>query len=89
MTTRGQALRQLALLASAPGLPLASGVGAPKRIGILSETSAEASEDTLIWEPEFWELMAQRGWIVRQNVVVERAFADRSRFVSLGSQTST
>jgi putative ABC transport system substrate-binding protein len=76
MTTRRQALRQLALLASASGLPLALGAGAPKRIGILSEASAEVSKDTLIWEPEVWELMAQRGWVVGQNVVVERAFAD-------------
>jgi putative ABC transport system substrate-binding protein len=76
MTTRRQALRQLALLASASGLPLALGAGAPKRIGILSEASAEVSKDTLIWEPEVWELMAQPGWVVGQNVVVERAFAD-------------
>lgn len=76
MTTRRQALRQLALLASSSGLPFALGAGAPKRVGILSEASAEASKDTLIWESEFWELMAQRGWIVGQNVVVERAFAD-------------
>jgi putative ABC transport system substrate-binding protein len=76
MTTRRQALRQLALLASASGLPLALGAGVPKRIGILSEASAEASKDTLNWEPEVWELMAQRGWVVGQNVVVERAFAD-------------
>lgn len=75
MTTRRQALRQLALLASSSGLPLASAAEAPKRIGILAEASAEASKDTLIWEPEFWELMAQRGWVVGQNVVVERAFA--------------
>jgi len=76
MTTRRQALRQLALLASAAGLPRASGAAAPKRIGILSEASAEASKNTLLWEPEFWELMAQRGWTVGQNVVVERALAD-------------
>src|SRR5580765_238383 len=76
MTTRRQALRQLALLASASGLPLALGAGAPKRIGILSEASAEVSKDTLIWEPELWEPMAQRGWVAGQNVVVERAFAE-------------
>ncbi len=76
MTTRRQALRQLALLASSSGPPLAIGAGAPKRIGILSEASAEASKGTVIWEPEFWELMAQRGWVVGQNVVVERALAD-------------
>ncbi len=76
MTTRRRALRQLALLASPAGLPLALGAGAPKRIGILAEASAEAAKDTLIWEPDFWELMALRGWIVGQNVVVERAFAD-------------
>jgi len=76
MTTRRQALRQLAWLASPAGLPLAQAVGAPKRIGIISQASAEASKDTLLWEPEFWALMARRGWIVGQNVVVERAFAD-------------
>jgi len=76
MTTRRQALQQLAGLASASGLPLASGAGAPKRIGILSEASAEVSKDTLLWEPKVWELMAQRGWVVGRNVVVERAFAD-------------
>ena len=76
MTTRRQALRQLALLASPSGLPLALGADAPKRIGILSEASAEAAKDTLNWEPDFWALMAQRGWIVGQNVVVERAFAE-------------
>ena len=74
--TRRRALRQLALLASASGLTLALGAGAPKRIGILSEASAEVSKDTLIWEPDVWGLMAQRGWVVGQNVVVERAFAD-------------
>ena len=76
MTTRRQALQQLALLAGASGLPLALGAGAPKRIGILAEAAAEVSKDTLIWEPEFWELMAQRGWVAGRNVVVERAFAD-------------
>lgn len=76
MTTRRQALRQLALLASISGSPLAMGAAAPRRIGILSEASAEASKDTLFWEPAFWELMAKRGWIVGQNVVVERALAD-------------
>jgi hypothetical protein len=76
MTTRRQALRQLALLASPSGLPLALAADAPKRIGILSEASAEASKDTLIWEPDVWGLMSQRGWIVGQNVVVERAFAE-------------
>lgn len=76
MTTRRQALRQLALLASSSGLPLASAADAPKRIGIISESSAEAAKDTLLWEPAFWELMAQRGWRVGHNVVVERAFAD-------------
>jgi len=72
MTTRRQALRQLALLASPAGLPVALAAGAPKRIGIL----AEAFKDTLDWEPDVWELMAQRGWVVGQNVVVERAYAD-------------
>jgi putative ABC transport system substrate-binding protein len=76
MTTRRQALRQLALLASASGLPLASGAGVPKRIGILSEASPEPAKDTLIWEPRVWELMAQRGWVVGENVAVERAFAE-------------
>jgi len=75
MTTRRQALRQLALLAAPSGVPLAFAAGAEKRIGILSEASAEASKETLIWEPDIWELMAQRGWIVGKNVVVERAFA--------------
>jgi putative ABC transport system substrate-binding protein len=51
------------------------GADAPKRIGILSEASAETSKETLIWEPDVWELMAQHGWVVGQNVVVERAFA--------------
>ena len=76
MTTRRQALRQLALLASSSGLPLASGAGVPKRIGILSESSAEAGTGMLNWEPEVWALMARRGWVVGQNVVVERALAD-------------
>lgn len=76
MNTRRQALRQLALLACASGLPLALGADAPKRIGILSEASAEAGKNTLMWEPDVWELMAQRGWVVGQNVVVERAFAE-------------
>jgi putative ABC transport system substrate-binding protein len=61
MTTRRQALRQLALLAAPAGLPLASGADAPKRIGILSESSAEVGKDSLNWEPDIWELMAQRG----------------------------
>lgn len=76
MTTRRQALRQIALLASAAGLPLARGADAPKRIGILAEAAAEVGKDTLVWEPDIWELMAQRGWVVGRNVVVERAFAD-------------
>jgi putative ABC transport system substrate-binding protein len=76
MTTRRQALRQLALLAAPAGLPLASGADAPKRIGILSESSAEVGKDSLNWEPDIWELMAQRGWVVGRNVVVVRALAD-------------
>lgn len=73
MTSRRQALRQLALLASAAGMRLASAADAPKRIGVLSEASAEG---VLLWEPDFWELMAQRGWTVGKNVVVERALAE-------------
>ena len=76
MTTRRRALRQLLLLASTLGVSRAFGAGTPKRIGILSEASAEVSKNTLIWEPAFWEVMAQRGWVEGQNVVVERAFAD-------------
>ncbi len=76
MTTRRQALRQLALLASSAGLPLASAADATKRIGILSEASADPAKGMLLWEPEFWALMAQRGWVVGKNVVVERALAD-------------
>jgi len=76
MTTRRQALQHLAWVASASGLPLASGADAPKRIGIISEVSAEPSKGTLLWEPDFWDLMAKRGWVVGQNVSVERAFAD-------------
>lgn len=30
----------------------------------------------LLWEPELWRLMAQRGWILGQNILVERAFAN-------------
>ena len=76
MTTRRQALRQVALLASTAGWPPASGAGAPKRIGILSEASPEAAKETLNWEPEYWELMAKRGWVIGKNVVVERSLAE-------------
>ena len=76
MTTRRQALRQLAALASSSGLPLASAAGPAKRVGILSEASPAVSKDTLIWEPDFWELMAQRGWVLGKNIVVERALAN-------------
>lgn len=75
MTTRRQALRKLAVIASCAGVLPARAAQPPKRIGIIAEASLEASKETLIWEPEFWELMARRGWIVGQNVVVERAFA--------------
>lgn len=74
MTTRRQALRQLALIASTSGLPAASGAVASKLVGILSE--AEATKAGLDWEPNFWRVMAQRGWILGQNVAVERAFAN-------------
>lgn len=76
MTTRRQALRRLASLAAPAGLPDAGSADAPKRIGIIAEAAAEAGKDTLIWEPDIWALMAQRGWVVGRNVVVERAFAD-------------
>jgi putative ABC transport system substrate-binding protein len=76
MNTRREAVRQLAGLASVAAWPGAWGAEAPKRIGILSEASAEASKNTLMWEPDFWTRMARRGWVEGRNVVVERAFAD-------------
>jgi putative ABC transport system substrate-binding protein len=74
MTTRRQALRQLALIASTSGLPAASGAAASKLVGILSE--ANASKEGLEWEPKLWRAMAERGWILGKNVAVERAFAN-------------
>ena len=74
MLTRRQSLRHLALVASAPVLRVASGAIAPKRLGILSE--AAEPKGGLFWEAEFWRLMAQRGWILGQNIIAERAFAD-------------
>jgi putative ABC transport system substrate-binding protein len=74
MPTRRQALRHLALVASASSLRVASGANAPKRLGILSEVTEPAGG--LFWEPELWRLLAQRGWILGQNIVVERAFAN-------------
>ncbi len=72
MITRRQALRRLASLASLSSAPLAFAAGVQKRIGILSEASA----GTLIWESDFWQRMAERGWLVGGNVAVERAFAE-------------
>jgi len=76
------------VLSCATGSPLARGVGPTRRIGILSEASPEVSKDTLNWEPDFWGLMAQRGWIPGQNVVVERALArwDSSRLPRLAEE---
>src|SRR4051812_20226804 len=74
MLTRRQSLRHLALVASAPMLRAASGAIAPKRLGILSEVTEPIGG--LFWEPEFWRLMGQHGWILGQNITVERAFAN-------------
>jgi putative ABC transport system substrate-binding protein len=76
MTSRRQWLRQLLLLGLSSGVSRAFGAGIPKRIGILSEASADLYKDELPWEPPLWKAMAQRGWIVGRNVVVERALAD-------------
>jgi len=74
MITRRQALRQLSLIASTSGLPAASGAVALKLVGILSE--AEATRAGVDWEPDFWPVMAQRGWVLGQNIAVERAFSN-------------
>ena len=74
MPTRRQALRHLALVASVLSLRTASGANAPKRLGILSEVTEP--KGGLFWEPEFWRLLAQHGWILGQNILVERAFAN-------------
>ena len=75
MIARRQVLRHLALIAFASGMPAASRATSAKRVGILSE--AEETKEGLEWEPNFWLVMAQRGWILGRNVVVERAFANR------------
>ena len=74
MPTRRQALGHLALVASVPSLRVASGAIGPKRLGILSEVTEP--KGGLFWEPEFWRLMAERGWVLGQNILVERAFAN-------------
>jgi putative ABC transport system substrate-binding protein len=76
MGSRRRALRQLLALASSSGLPRTFGAVAAKRIGILATAFPGARDDALAWEPPLWEAMAQRGWVVGQNVVVERALAD-------------
>jgi len=75
MTTRRRALQRLASLAAGAASLRALAARPARRIGILSEASAEPGKATLNWEPDFWEAMAQRGWVVGRNVVVERAFA--------------
>ena len=75
MASRRRALRELVLLASSLGVPRAFSAEAPKRIGILGRAFSGAPKDALPWEPPLWEAIAQRGWVLGRNVIVERALA--------------
>ena len=57
------------------GVRAAPGAVAPKRVAILSEAAAPPG-GVFFWESDVWALLAQRGWLLGQNIIVERAFAN-------------
>lgn len=71
MTTRRGALQYLALLCGSPAMG-AQGAQ-PKRIGLLAEGPPSNLE---AGERRFWALMKQRGWVLGENILVERRFAN-------------
>ena len=73
MLSRRQAIGHLAL-ASVSTWSVASAAIGLKRLGILSQVTEP--KGGLFWEPEFWRLIAERGWILGQNILAERAFAN-------------
>lgn len=74
MTTRRQALRHVVLLGVGPVIGVQ---GAEiKRIGVLSEGPSPSPSDLEARERKFWTQMKQRGWVLGENLLVERRFGN-------------
>lgn len=72
MTTRRHALGQLVLLCGVPAI--AASKAQPKRIGVISEGKAPANLEAE--EARFWAQMRRRGWVLGENVLAQRTFAN-------------